>query len=67
MDYRTICSLKEYNEKFYGMNTQLYHPHEIMANLLTDYAVTYKEYTDSAFKSTAFYALVDRLLNSRYQ
>ena len=67
MKYRTLCSLKEYTEKFFGMDRQLYHPHEIMANLLTDYVVTYKEYTDAKFDSTKFYALVDRLINTRAQ
>jgi len=57
-DYRSLCSLKEYSNKFYGMNYQLYHPDVIMANLITDWVVTNKTYADEAFKSTKFYSIL---------
>lgn len=66
-NYRTICSLKEYTEKFYGMDRQLYHPHEIMAHLITDYAVTYKEYTDAKFAGNLFYqGIMQQLIHDMY-
>lgn len=61
-DRRTICSLRQYTEKFYGMTTQLYHPHEIMANLMTDYAITYKVWTSPSFSSVKFYDIIDRVM-----
>lgn len=61
MKYRTLNSLKEYRELFYGMDRQLYHPDEIMANLLTDWIITDKEYADAGFRSTSFYTMLKKL------
>ena len=63
-NWRTICSLREYNEKFYGINRQLYHPNEIMANLMTDYVVTYKVWTDPAFNSVKFYDIIGKVMST---
>lgn len=61
-DRRTICSLRQYNEKFYGMTTQLYHPNEIIANLMTDYVITNKVWTSPSFSSVKFYDIIDRVM-----
>lgn len=37
--YRNINEYKSYTRKFYGLTEQLYHPHEILANLLSRYVV----------------------------
>jgi hypothetical protein len=63
LEYRTTSSVPEYVNSFYGMDRQLYHPNEIIANLIADYAVLNRKYVDANYNSVKFYYVINRLFN----
>jgi len=54
-NYELIDNVREYKNKFYGLQRQLYDVNEIMANILTDYVIANIEYTNPSFSSNGFY------------
>ena len=64
--FRTLCSLPEYKNRFYGMSSQLFHPDFIMKNLMSEHIILNRQYSDSNVinnKSIYFYNLLQDRLN----
>lgn len=59
-----IDKVKQYTDKFYGMQSQLYHPNEIIAHLIANYIVyDTKLISFSSSSSKRFYSLMETHLN----
>lgn len=57
----SIESVPDYSGRFYGLKGQLYHPHEISAQLLSDYLVSDKLWGNQ-LNSFAFYQYLEKFL-----
>jgi len=57
----SIENVPDYSERFYGLKGQLYHPHEISAQLLSDYLVSDKLWGNQ-LNSFAFYQYLEKFL-----
>lgn len=58
-----INDIKEYNQRFYGLKQQLYHPNEISAQLMSDYLISDKLWGNH-FDSLSFYQYIQKFMLS---
>ena len=61
-----IYDIKRYSEKFYGLDKQLYHPHEISSHLISNYVMLDHIYSDTqdTFDYYKFYRFINKYLVS---
>ncbi len=61
MDWQLMSQTSTYNQRFYGLTKQLYHPNEILCHLMADYLIL--KHKQIAYKSQPFYHIIDSFTN----